>query len=65
MDTFIIFPMRSNLAAGMLDVSGKPNLTNIKDDQFFKNSVNLHQTRIECQSVKLRYEPSYHINHLN
>ena len=31
MDTFIIFPMRSNLAAGMQDVSGKPNSTNIKE----------------------------------
>ena len=31
MDTFIIFPMRSNLAAEMQDVSGKPNSTNIKE----------------------------------
>ena len=31
MDTFIIFPMRSNLAAGMREMSGKPNSTNIKE----------------------------------
>ena len=31
MDTFIIFPMRSNLAAGMQDLSRKPNSTNIKE----------------------------------
>ena len=31
MDSFIIFPMRSNLAAGMQDLSGKHNSTNIEE----------------------------------
>ena len=35
MDTFIIFPMRSNLAAEMQDLSGEPNLTNIKEIEVF------------------------------